>query len=749
MSSLYYGFLSGFMCLALISKIVTFHLTSEDIQYGISEARTSEAKWSTMDEPFNDAHLRLSRGLHLNNPKKVTEEIHRDGQFALDFMTAVCKRKGCNRTDVEEFSSIALPFSMLGPRNCQRNVPCPRITRQYRTFDGTCNNLRRTRDGSAKTAQKRFEKATFDNGFNTPRRKSVNGGSLPEPRIISDLLLLDNKRDNNKITLMLTYFGQLLDHDFTNTPSVTENGNSIQCCPGVTGSKPNHPACLAINIPTNDTFYAKFKQRCMNFVRSSASPNQECTFGVRESMDDITAFIDASFVYGSDENTAKSLRLNRDGLLKTFTGNLLPIRQRADCSATAKNCFFTAGDGRANENVALTMFHTIFMREHNRVAKEVKRLKPNWNDEKIYQESRKIVIGFVQNIAYSEYLPLVIGPAAMSKYGLNLPNRAVRGTYKIDTSPSVRTEFTTAAYRFGHTIVESNLVLDFGNGRSRSVKLEDVLLRPYDLYERLGVTALSRGMAKQVPQQFDLFVTSALSKNLFKSLDAPFGRDLASINIQRGRDHGIATYNQMRTFCGLRRLRSFNGGQKARLGRIYANIDDVDLFVGGISELPVRSGIVGKTFACVIGNQFKNFMDGDRFFFTNGSTERRRRGKRHGGRRRRLGGRQSRGFSRRRSRRRGRGGAGGGGGGGGNGDGGGGNGGGGGGGGTSELLVGHQYTDAQVREFRKANLARIFCDNTELTSIQSQIMKKARRNNRRVRCNGQTIPSPSISVLLG
>lgn len=54
------------------------------------------------------------------------------------------------------------------------------------------------------------------------------------------------------------------------------------------------------------------------------------------------------------------------------------------------------GDSRANEMLELACMHTLFVREHNRLARGLKRLNPHWNGEKLYQEARKIVGAMIQ-----------------------------------------------------------------------------------------------------------------------------------------------------------------------------------------------------------------------------------------------------------------------------------------------------------------------------------------------------------------
>ena len=102
--------------------------------------------------------------------------------------------------------------------------------------------------------------------------------------------------------------------------------------------------------------------------------------------------------------------------------------------------------------------------------------------------------------------------------------------------------------------------------------------------------------------------------------------DLASLNIQRGRDHGLAPYNIWREQCGLKRFSDWeeledvmDKSTVSRIENLYEDVDDIDLFTGGMAEKPVVGGIVGPTFACIIGQQFLNLRKGDRFWYENGN----------------------------------------------------------------------------------------------------------------------------------
>lgn len=105
---------------------------------------------------------------------------------------------------------------------------------------------------------------------------------------------------------MLMQWGQFLDHDISLSPVNTLRTGGIKCCP-----RPTHPDCFSIEIPPNDPVFGRENKRCLNFVRSVSC--QTCRFGPRLQVNELTAFIDASNIYGNAQEETRSLRLFNSG----------------------------------------------------------------------------------------------------------------------------------------------------------------------------------------------------------------------------------------------------------------------------------------------------------------------------------------------------------------------------------------------------------------------------------------------------
>ncbi|XP_040568625.2 LOW QUALITY PROTEIN: salivary peroxidase/catechol oxidase [Lepeophtheirus salmonis] len=529
-------------------------------------------------------------------------------------------------------------FPRQDSTNFRRSV-CEKQTQIYRSVSGICNNLDHPSWGSAFMPFYRFLPADYSDGIQSIRRSTM-GGPLPSPRKISAAIHKKSSAETNQFTMMVMQWGQFLDHDLTSTPQTRGFNDSIlQCCNGDGANLRDsdlHPDCMPIDIPHDDYFYSSFGARCMEFVRSSPSARLGCTLGPREQVNQITSFLDGSNVYGSSEDDEKSLRLYISGKLRYtdlhIRKALLPPLESTvaneECHITTKNLHcFHAGDQRANEQPGLTGMHTIWLRFHNHIAQKLSRLNTHWEDEKIYQETRKIVGALLQHITYNEWLPVILGPKVLEIFELKLLTKEYYKQYNKSVNPTIANAFAAAAFRFGHSLVKGSI--SRCNKEFKTVpffvKLHKEFNNPMNLHNFGSVDRILLGLLTEKAAKRDEFISEELTNRLFQIPLTHYGMDLASLNIQRGRDHGIPSYNVWREQCGLKRFNRWSEAFSViapstieRLSGVYEDFDDVDLFTGGLAEHRVAGGLVGPTLACILGQQFLNLRQGDRFWYENG-----------------------------------------------------------------------------------------------------------------------------------
>jgi len=232
--------------------------------------------------------------------------------------------------------------------------------------------------------------------------------------------------------------------------------------------------------------------------------------------------------------------------------------------STGNQTCSAAGDIRVNEQPGLTSMHTAFLREHNRIARGLSRINPSWDDDRVFYETRKIVGALMQKITYGEDLPHVLGPAAMTRFHLTLTQSGFFSGYDPNVNPTISNVFATAAYRFGHSLVNNffnRFDPDFTQGSTCPIQLAFAFFNPSHIFDNAqgGPDSILRGLTAQPHQDFDRFMVSGLTKRLFAvPAGSDKGLDLAALNIQRGRDHGLPGYNAWRVLCGLPKANSFD-----------------------------------------------------------------------------------------------------------------------------------------------------------------------------------------------
>ena len=284
---------------------------------------------------------------------------------------------------------------------------------------------------------------------------------------------------------------------------------------------------------------------------------------------------------------------------------------------------FVAGDVRANEHAALTSMHTVFVREHNRLADWISAtqldlpLDPIARDEEVYQRARKLVGAEIQAITYNQFLPSL---------GLQLPSYA---GYSESIDPSVTNEFATAAYRMGHSQINGTSLRVNSDGTliaAGPLNLFEGFFDPTTLTDEGGLEPLLRGLAMQVQEATDAKMSDGLRNLLFTGFPGggpvANGTDLAALNIQRGRDHGLADYNTTRVALGLDAVTQFSDitsdpDLQTQLASIYGSVDAVDLWVGVLAEDHLPGSCVGELTTAILSDQFVRLHDGDRFYFEN------------------------------------------------------------------------------------------------------------------------------------
>ncbi len=507
----------------------------------------------------------------------------------------------------------------------------------YESIDGTGNNAANPNWGAAGIDLVRLSPPAYADGVSTPSLAQD-----PSARAISNILNSQADAAGNNIQTVsqlplsdFAYtFGQFMDHDMSLT---LDNGASdpIPVAPGdpIGGPGPT-PVPLAFNRSQPDPATGT----------GPGNPAQNINY--------VTSYLDLSQVYGSDINTDNALRTFAGGLMKTSPGGLPPLdnstyftdTQLAQINAAEggmqdfgplpPTSMFVTGDVRGNENLELMALQTLFLDNHNNIAAQLQQMNPTWTDEQLFQEARKINIAEYQSIVFSQWIP--------DLYGAEFFLPPYPG-YNPNANASIANEFSTVAFRFGHSLISDevpregnnglpvapsvNLALDFFDPSLLNGEGMPSTTDPLTGLPSTSIDAVLKGDADHCAQAMDPMAINEIRNLLFNQVvpGQGYGQDLIATDIQRGRDHGIGSYNQVRAALGLQPLTSFdqitsNVQVQQELSTAYGgNINNVDAIEGGMAENPVPASITGVLFQTIMRDQFENLRDGDQYFYLNES----------------------------------------------------------------------------------------------------------------------------------
>jgi hypothetical protein len=565
---------------------------------------------------------------------------------------------------------------------------------EIQTLNGTGNNKAHPEWGQAGTNYSRVAQAHYADDASEP----VDG---PNARYVSNRVFNDTHQNLFSETGTSQWgfvWGQFLDHTF---------GLRL-------GRAPGDPAGEAQDIVYDGTDPLEEFENDLGvipFVRSTAAPGTGVS-NRREQVNTVSSYIDAFAVYsGSSErlewlregpvdgdlsNNSAKLLLDDDGLLprRDERGNVAsaPAMEIDGRLIGRSDQAAVAGDVRANENISLQATHTLFAREHNRIVS----LLPNTlSEEDKFQIARRVVIAEQQYITYNEFLP-----------ALGIKLRKYTG-YKPNVNASLSNEFATVGYR-AHSMIHGEVELATEASRYSAAQIEafkamgievgdpiegevelavplNVAFFNPDLVGQLQLGPLLQGIGIEPQYKNDNEIDNQLRSVLFQipvsgnpecldgaGLPECFDGvvDLGAIDIERGRDHGMPSYNDLRKAYGLPPRNSFtgitgestetfpagmddndtaslevlelldiNGDQidlldeeaveadgiavvrastvAARLKAIYGSVDNLDAFTGMLAEKHLKGSNFGELQRAVWTRQFEALRSGDRFFYEN------------------------------------------------------------------------------------------------------------------------------------
>ncbi|CAG2168134.1 unnamed protein product [Oppiella nova] len=258
---------------------------------------------------------------------------------------------------------------------------------------------------------------------------------------------------------------------------------------------------------------------------------------------------------------------------------------------------------------------------------------------RVISVSKRLLIAETTKIHYGEYMPSILGEKLMEYFGLNLKHDGYT-QYNPHIDPSTLQSVAVAALRMGHSQIFSQFnVLNKNphnyHQQSYSFLLRNKFFEMSDIW--LGNSqGVLRGLIEgQSENSVDPFIVTDVKDFLFFNprtttngkmvITQPSVIDLSAININRGREHGVAGYIYYLEYCTGVAIKSWSDltqfisdSRIQRLKSVYNDVGDIDLFVGGLSENKAFGSILGPTFACLNGIQFHHWKYGDRFYFEHG-----------------------------------------------------------------------------------------------------------------------------------
>lgn len=342
----------------------------------------------------------------------------------------------------------------------------------------------------------------------------MNGNDRPSPRRLSHLFMRGADGLASKInrTALFAFFGQVVTNEIV---MASESGCPIEV--------------FRIDVEQCDEVYDPECQgdKYIPFHRAAydretgQSPNQP-----REQINQVTPWIDGSFVYSTSETWLNTMRSFVNGTLLTEKGGTMPVRNTmrvplfnnpipSQMRMNNAQELFLLGDPRTNQNPAMLTFAIVMMRWHNVIAHRIKNQHPSWSDEDIFQRARRIVVASLQNVFVYEYLPSLLE--------VELP--PYKG-YNPDMHPGISHMFQSAAFRFGHSLIPPGIYMRDAQCNYHvttagypALRLCSTWWNANDVLSEVKVEDILMGMSSQIGEREDALLCSDVRDKLFGPME--------------------------------------------------------------------------------------------------------------------------------------------------------------------------------------------------------------------------------------
>lgn len=450
-----------------------------------------------------------------------------------------------------------------------------------------------------------------DGLYEMPKAQSCN--ELPKPRVVINQILRNYVREKTTTrrripNLLSLWMGQYITHDIGSRVDQVAGNKTISCCSQTHQMLPpesRHPACISIELSDNEPDYGRSMPgvRCLSTVRSEVMAADLNKLAPAQQLNEVTAFLDNSNLYGNVQLVLDSLRSRIGGRLLTNSQNLFPERS---------NGAFYIGDARFIQSPQLMVMHAVQLREHNRVADILQQLNPHWDDERTFQEARRITIAQLQHITFHEFLPAYLDPSVLKRFD--------EARFSPELDAVTFNEFGSSVNRIFHGFTPNEVHFISHNGTYTTHQFPRLLHNTEII--RTHYDDICRGLLLQ-PIKTD-GVDPSLFHALFENFPTDPGLDLISLDLQRSREHGTPPYVEFLELLAKKPIKNWADLQPFMskeninlLQQTYEAVEDVDLLIGSTLEAPLGDTLMGSTAQLILYQQFHRVRSADPYFYDN------------------------------------------------------------------------------------------------------------------------------------